>query len=192
MIGPMTRMTRLTCCTLALLAVVLLTTPALAASRDPLSPAETDQLRDLAQEPDKRIRLYVKFARARMATLDQLRADPRFSEERGERVHDLLEDFTLLIDELDRNMNMYADRKEDIRKSLKDVIEADTGFQLSLRTIKDAPTTDSAAAKEAKKYDFALQNAIEAVNSSMDSARALIDEITTNIKTAKEQAKKKK
>jgi len=52
----------------AICCVMLLLPMASAVPRhDPLTPAEIDQLRDTAQEPDQRLKLYVKFARARLA-----------------------------------------------------------------------------------------------------------------------------
>ena len=44
---------------------------------DSLTNPEIDQLRDTALEPDLRLKLYVKFARARLAALEQARADPK-------------------------------------------------------------------------------------------------------------------
>ena len=49
--------------------------------RDPLTEPEVDQLRETAQEPDKRLKLMVKFARARMLAIDQLRSDPKVADE---------------------------------------------------------------------------------------------------------------
>ncbi|HUR37616.1 MAG TPA: hypothetical protein VM009_07345, partial [Terriglobales bacterium] len=45
--------------------------------RDPLTETEVDQLREVTQEPIKRIKLIVKFARARMLAMEQLRSDPK-------------------------------------------------------------------------------------------------------------------
>ena len=56
------------------LAVLLLTVVASARRRDPLTDAESDQLREVAMEPAKRLKLYIKFAEARLVAIDQLRA----------------------------------------------------------------------------------------------------------------------
>src|SRR5262249_27022968 len=69
--------------------------------RDPLTETEVDQLRETAQEGDKRIKLMVKFAKSRMLAIDQLRSDPKLAENRGQHIHDLLEDFMNLVDEID-------------------------------------------------------------------------------------------
>jgi len=52
--------------------------PALAErKRDPLTPPEVDQLRETALEPELRLKLYIKFARVRLASLEQVRSDPK-------------------------------------------------------------------------------------------------------------------
>lgn len=158
--------------------------------REPLNNKEIDELRETAQEPDKRLKLMVQFARARLATIEQLRGDPRLAAERGARVHDLLEDFTKLVDEMGDNIDDYAARKADLRKALKTVIEGDTEFQVKLRTLKEQGA--GAGAKEGSEtgdYTFVLQNAIEAVNLSLDDSRKLLQEQEV---TFKEEKKKKK
>ena len=45
--------------------------------RDPLNDKEIDQMREAADYPDKRLELMINFARARMASIDQLRANPK-------------------------------------------------------------------------------------------------------------------
>lgn len=158
--------------------------PAVAQKRDPLTESESDQIAELSQEPDKRIKLLLKFIQARMASIEQIEGDPRMAQDRGKQVHDLLEDFTSLIDELDDNVDEYSDKKADIRKALKDVIETNTSFQLKLRTLKEQKSNS----KEFGAYNFALQNATEAVNSSLDNARQALDELE---KALKEEKKKK-
>lgn len=155
--------------------------------RDPLTDTETDQLREVAMEPEKRLKLYVDFARARLAAIDQLRSDPKFAAERGRRIHDLLEDFTTLEDELDDNVQDYAARKADLRKPLAVVIQADSEFQLNLRTLEE-----SAPEAEARQYKFVLTNALESVDQNLDSCRELLARQQAEFRDAKEAAKKKK
>jgi hypothetical protein len=158
--------------------------------REPLNEKEIDELRETAQEPEKRLKLMVQFARARLATIDEMRGDPRFAAERGARIHDLLEDFTKLVDEIGDNIDDYVSRKADLRKPLKTVIEGDSEFQLKLRTLKEQGAGAGAkAGSETGDYTFVLQNAIEAVNSSLDDSRKLLAEQEV---TFKEEKKKKK
>jgi hypothetical protein len=140
--------------------------------RDPLTAPEIDQLRDTALAPDLRLKLYVKFARARLVSLEQARSDPKTTN-RGSETHDRLQDFLDVYDELNENVDTYADRKSDLRKVLKTVIEADTEFQAKLRALQDAANT---AKDEAKRYDFLLSNALETLDSSAQDHRRLLSE----------------
>ena len=144
--------------------------------RDPLNDLETDELREVAQEPIKRLKLYIKYAGARMTAIDQMRSDPKLAADRGRQIHDLLEDFTNIVDELDDNVDMYHECGADLRKPLKEVIEADSDWQLRLRTLKEAPASDPNAAKEAKDYYFVLESSIDSVNESADNARKVLAE----------------
>ncbi len=154
-----------------------------AQKRDPLTESESDQIAELSQEPDKRIKLILKFTQARLATIEQLEGDARMTAGRGKQVHNLLEDFTSLIDELDDNVDDYTDKKADIRKALKEMIESETSFQLKLRAMKE----QKAATKEFSDYNFALQNATEAVNSSLDNARQALQELEAALKEEKKK-----
>lgn len=138
--------------------------------RDPLTSAEVDQIRDTSWEPRLRLPLYVEFARARLTKLDEVRSDPK-SKDRARQTHDLLDDFQLLYDELNDNVDTYVERKNDIRKPLKTILEADTEFQAKLRALKDAADVRPA---EAQQYAFVLDNAIETVDSSAEDHRKLL------------------
>lgn len=59
------------------LALLLLSFATGQRQREPLTNPEIDQLRDTAMEPDLRLKLYITFARDRLAKLDQVRSDPR-------------------------------------------------------------------------------------------------------------------
>ena len=83
-----------------MLVLLLLTMAASAKKRDPLTEAETDELRQTALEPDKRVKLLISFTEARLNAIDQIRVDPKLGDTRGSRIHDLLEDFTSLLDEI--------------------------------------------------------------------------------------------
>ena len=152
--------------------LLLLAAAAAQRKRDPLTPPEIDQLRDTALEPEQRLKLYIKFARARLASLEEKRSDPKTTN-RGQQTHDGLEDFLAVYDELNDNIDMYVDRKEDIRKPLKAVIEADTEFQAKLRALNNAA---GATPEETKQYQFILSNAIETLDNSADDHHKLMGE----------------
>ena len=138
--------------------------------RDPLTPSEIDQVRNASWEPKDRLALYLQFARARLAKLEEMRADPKITD-RPRQTHDLLDDFQLLYDELNDNVETYVDRKDDIRKPLKLIIDADTEFQAKLRALKDAADVKPA---EYREYEFVLTNLIDTIDSSVDDHKQLL------------------
>jgi hypothetical protein len=148
---------------------------------DPLNPLEIDQLRDAMLDPDERLKLYVKFSRDRLTKLEQMRADPKTTE-RGLHTHDLLQDFLTIYEELDDNVEMYFDRKNDIRHPLRMIIEADTEFQSRLRALKDSANADP---KEAKQYEFVLGDALDTVDSSAEDHRKTLSEVEDYMKRKK-------
>ncbi len=153
--------------------------------RDPLNQLEIDQLRDAMLDPDERLKLYVQFSRDRVAKLEQMRSDPKTTE-RGLRTHDMLQDFLTIYDELNDNVDMYVGRKNDIRKPMKLVIQADTEFQARLRAIKDSANANPA---EAKQYEFVLTDAIDTLDSSADDHRKTLTEVEAYVKQQKKQKK---
>jgi hypothetical protein len=148
--------------------------------RDPLNNLEIDQLRETAQEPEQRLKLLVQFTRARLEEMQKAHTDPKAEADRPQQVHDRLEDFATLYDELDDNISMYADRRADIRKPLKAVIEADGEFKARLEAFKE-----SATPAEMQQCEFLLTNALEAVTSGLEDHQKLLAE-------QEEAAKKKK
>jgi hypothetical protein len=174
-------------CTALILTLLLSVGAAAQSRRDPLTEAEVDQLREVTQEPVRRIKLLIKFGRARMLAIEQLRADPKLAGTRGKQVHDLMEDFEKLVDELDRNIDMYSRQKSDLRKPLKEVIEAYTEWQLKLRAIKATDLADAKLAAEMKEIEFPLDSAVDTVNAGLDMARELMDEQNQRAEAAKKK-----
>jgi hypothetical protein len=138
--------------------------------REPLAQSEIDQIRDASWEPKQRLALYVQFTRARLVKLEEMRSDPK-TKNRARQTHDLLDDIQLLYDELNDNIDTYVDRKDDIRKPLKTIIEADTEFQAKLRALKDAADVPT---EEARQYEFVLTNVLDSVDTSTDEHRKLL------------------
>ncbi len=138
--------------------------------RDPLTQSEIDQIRDVSWEPRERLTLYVQFARARLVKLEQMRSDSK-TKDRPRQTHDMLDDFLLLYDELNDNIDTYVDRKDDIRKPMKVVIEADNEFQAKLRALKDAADIPR---EESREYEFVLTNLLETVDTSSEDHKKLL------------------
>ena len=171
--------------------LVLVVSAAFAARRDPLNNKEADQIREASMEPEKRLPLFAQFARVRLETVEHLRSDPRLATDRPAQIHDLLEDFTTLIDELGDNIDDFVQRGDDIRKPLKTCIESLTSFQLKLRAIKETKD-DPQFVNEFRDYAFPLDSAIDSVNSGLDSAKKTMEEQDKKAAEEKEKQKRKK
>ena len=180
-------MSRLSLKILSLLLVILLL-PAVHAQkrREPLTEAEIDQLRDQAQEPNLRLKLYIKFARERLDALDKMRSDPKTTD-RGTQTRDGLQNFLDVYDELNENIDTYEDRKSDFRKALNSVIEADIEFQAKLRALQSSSNTNPA---ETKVYEFLLQTALDTVDSSLKDHREVLAEQEQEAKHKKKPSNK--
>ncbi|MGA8490952.1 MAG: hypothetical protein WB711_11040 [Terriglobales bacterium] len=153
------------------LALSLLSTVWAQTRPDPLNPTEQDQLRDAAQDPTERIKLYILFARARLTALEQVRADPKATD-RTQQTRDRLQNFLDVYDELNDNIDTFVERKADLRKPLKAVIEADTEFQAKLRAVKNSAD----AGKDEAQYDFLLSNVLDAVDGGVQDHRQLLSD----------------
>ena len=144
---------------------------ATAQRRDPLNEKEIDEMRESAEWPDKRLELMVKFIRARVTAIEELQANGKAAKDRPMQIHDLLQDFTLLLDEIQDNVDMYASHKADMRKGLTLLLEADGEWQLKLRRLKQQSPPE-----ELEQYSFALANANDAANDTAEDARQELQE----------------
>ena len=148
----------------------LVPTPVAAQRHDPLTHQETDALRDAAQMPDARTKLFLGFARARLEASEKLHTDPLPQPQALTELRSLLYDFTDIIDELDDNLEAFDDRGADLRAALRTVIETETDFQQRLHKIRESFPP---AVLEHVKDE--LKDASEAVDDSVKSSRALLD-----------------
>lgn len=162
---------------LPILTVCVLLSPFLCRSdaqvrnRDPLTDKEVDEMRETADYPNKRLELMIGFAKVRLKSVDELRAATKIPPDRPQQIHDLLQDFLTLVDEIDDNVDMYGGHKTDMRKGLKLLIEADSEWQLKLRQLQEQSPPE-----ELQQYSFVLTNAKESVRDSAAGARETLDE----------------
>ena len=153
------------------ISLLVLVSNAAAQKRDPLNEKEIDQMRETADWPDKRLELMVNFIRARMAKIQELEANGKTAKDRPMQIHDLLQDVTTLLDEIDDNIDMYGSHKADMRKGLTLLIEADSEWQLQLRRLKAQSPPE-----ELDQYSFVLANVTDAVRDMADDARQDLQE----------------
>jgi len=156
--------------------------------RDPLSDLEVDKLRDAAQTPDVRLKLYIEFARTRLDHLQQAKADAKATD-RDQQMQDALQDFIDIYDELNDNVDTFADRDDDLRKALKPVIEADTEFGSKLRAFK---ASLASSREEFAKYDYLVGTALQAIDDSAKDHRDLLAEQEVKFKDKKEKPHKER
>ena len=163
--------------------MVMVALPALAQrdSRDPLTQKEVDELRDTNQEPEKRLPLIVKFARERLDAALAARNNAKLAAaDRASAIHNSLQDFLAIYDELGDNLDMYSDQKEDLRKPLKVVVVGDGEFKVKLDQLRQGSSPD-----DMKVYAFVLTSAVEAVKDGTGEHRQLQQEQETLAKEKK-------
>ena len=175
---------------LALVCLLLASATGMAqqSKRDPLTDLEVDKVRDAAMEPDVRLKLYIAFARARLDKLEEAKGAAKTTE-RDDQTRSALQDFIDIYDELDNNVDTFADRGDDIRKALKPVIEADTEFGAKLRAFKSSL---AASRDEAGKFDFLASTALQALDDGAKDHRDLLAEQEEKFKNKKEKDKEHK
>lgn len=153
--------------------------------RDSLTEAEIDKIRDSAQLPEVRLKLYIEFARARLGNIEKIHADTKATD-REKQTRDALQDFLDVYDELNTNVDTFADRGSDLRKALKPVIEADTEFGAKLRAFR----ASLSKTQEARDDEFLIGSAIEGVDAGAKDHRDLLAEQEETFKNKKKQGHK--
>jgi hypothetical protein len=124
----------------SMLFCLLLVAPSLAQKqkREPLTEAEVDKIAEAGVDPNARVDLYTQFLNEHADAIKSL-SNRKSSDARASRLSDALEDFTALMDELGENLDMYSERKADIRKSLQKLNDATSRWQGILRALAGEP-----------------------------------------------------
>src|SRR5580698_4062024 len=118
-----------------------------AQDRDFLTADEVDQIRDV-QEPNARLKLYILFARQRLALLEQFLSKEKPG--RSALIHDTIEEYTHIIEAIDTLADDALVRKLPLDIGMKEVAAAEGEMLASLQKIADAPPKDLA------RFDFVL------------------------------------
>ena len=145
----------------ALAVCLALAVPAAGQRRDFLTADEVDQVR-LAQEPNQRLALYAQFARQRVELVRQILAKEKAG--RSVLVHDTLDDYTKIIEAIDTVADDSLRRKFAIDEGLAAAAKAEKEMLELLKKIEDSRPKDLA------RYEFALTQAIETTEDSLDLA----------------------
>jgi len=157
--------------------------PALFAQRDFLTSDEVDQVR-LTQEPNERLKLYLEFAQNRLNLVEQLLQNNKPG--RSLLIHDALDDYSKIIDAIDTVGDDALRRKLPIDKGEVDVVKSEKDFLAKLNKVEPANPSDIS------RYNFVLQQAIDATNDSLDLSQENIGSRASEIAShdAKEEKKR--
>jgi hypothetical protein len=155
-------------CILAIPICLLLAAPLQAQKqkREPLTEAQIEQIREAGIYPEVRVSLYMKFLDEHAEVIKGL-ANRARSAARGRRLDDELQDFTALMDEFGSNLDLYSDRRADIRKALKQLPEEIARWQSVLHALAGEP-----------RFDLARKEAIESAADLAELATRLLREQT--------------
>jgi hypothetical protein len=149
-------------------------------SRDFLTTDEADQVRQV-QEPNERMVLYLKFAGQRLGQVDQLIAREKAG--RSAFIHDLLEDYTRIIEAIDTVGDDALHRKVALEKGMAATIKAETEMLTRLKKIEDAAPSDLS------RYEFVLTDAISTTEESLETSKEDLGKRASEI-ASKEQKQK--
>lgn len=166
---------------LALLAVSLFAQGLFAQRKDFLSSDEADQIR-LVQEPNERLKLYLKFARQRILLVEQLVAKEKAG--RSATIHEVLDEYAKIIEAIDVVSDDAVRRKINIDEGAKAVAAAEKEMLVKLQKVQNMEL------KDRSRYESALSTAVENTNDSIELAELDIKERTTDVQ-AKEAREKK-
>jgi len=155
-------------------AILALAFSGLAQQRDYLTADEIDQVRE-AQEPNARLKLYVHFARQRIAQVQQLLAKERAG--RSALIHDALEDYTHIIEAIDTVSDDALRRKAAIDEGMKAVADAEKEMLETLNKIEESQ------AKDLPRFEFALKAAIDTTSDSAELSQEDVKTRTTELAT---------
>ena len=158
--------------------MLLAAVPAFAQSKkDPLTDQQIEDVREAGDQPLQRIKLFVGYVDERAKGIHTINADP-IAQNKGVRLHNLMEEFTRLSDELQDNMDNFDQQHADLRKVLKEIVDKTGEWGTVLNEPKPSP-----------QYDFSRKTAIDANQSAHETAVQMLADET---KYFAEQKKKEK
>jgi hypothetical protein len=143
--------------------------------REPLTETQQDQIAEAGVDPVARVDLYVKYLNEHADTIKGL--VPRaHSSARSSRLDGELQDFAALMDELGDNLDVYSDRKADIRKSLKGLNEGVERWQALLNGLPSEPG-----------FELSREGALESSNDLAAQAKQITTDQTEYFKEHKDE-----
>jgi hypothetical protein len=154
----------------------------LAAERDFLTADEADQIRETSQDPNARLKLYIHFAKQRMDLVKSM-----LSKEKAGRsilVHDALDDYQHIIDAIDDVIDDALKHKADLKIGLGLVKSGEAQMLADLEKIRES------APKDVARYEFALNQAIDTTNDSLELSKQDLGKRTADVEAKDARDKK--
>lgn len=105
------------------------------APKDALSVAEVEALRESAYIPSDRIQTYERILDARVRRIDELAKGRHVG--RALDLHDAIEEYTGIVEELNDNLDEYERQHRDIRKALVRLLTATERWSVTLNAPAD-------------------------------------------------------
>jgi hypothetical protein len=133
--------------------------------KDPLNDRQIEEVREAGDQPPERIKLFVGYVDDRAKEINSLSKDSG-AQNRAARIHNLMDEFTRLSDDLQDNMDNFDEQHADLRKILKEVVTKTTEWTTVLNEPPPHP-----------QYDFMRKSALDANQTAHDAAvQMLADE----------------
>ena len=165
------------------IALLFLATALFAQQRDFLTTDEADQVR-LVQEPNQRLQLYLHFAKQRMDLIQQAVSQEKAG--RSKLLHDLLEDYTSIVEAIDTVTEDALKRSADLSIGVKAVVDAEKEMLAQLEKIRDSQPKDLA------RYQFVLEQAIDTTRDSQEMASQDLKDRTQEVVAREKEVKKQR
>jgi len=163
-----------------LLCCLLLAAP-LCAQRDFLNADEIDRIKE-AQDPVERLKLYAQFAKQRADLVQSLSSKDKAG--RSILMHDALEDYSKILDAIDDVTDDALLRKFDVKPGLSAVAATERQTLPMLRKLRDSQP------KDISRYDFALKQAIETAEDSLQASEEDLGERARDVEAREAREKK--
>lgn len=126
--------------------------------RDPLTGPEIEKIREAGDDPPERVKIYMEILAEHIDAVKEYGAKGH-SPSRAKRLDDELQSVAAVADEFSSNLDVFDERKADIRKALGKLNEEIPKWQETLKSLKSE-----------RSYELSQTDAIASVKDLADQA----------------------